>query len=97
MSPEEKREFDKDALIAELQHELDQEISFSNWLKYFSSYIYAEHREVYDKASNRAYELLKINKEGEEADERRKEILEQEGKQTTSGKKDSKSRMDGKG
>ena len=94
MSPEENREFEKDALIAKLQHELDQEVSFSNWLKYFSSYIYAEHREVYDKASNRAYELLKINQEGEEADDRRKEILEQESKQTTSGKKDSKSRVD---
>ena len=94
MSPEENREFEKDALIAELQHKVDKEISFSNWLKYFSSYVYAEHRDVYDKASNMAYELLKINKEGEEADDRRKEILEQESKQTTSGKKNSKSTMD---
>ena len=94
MSPEEKREFDKDALIAELQDKVDKEVSFSNWLKYFSSYVYTEHRDVYDKASNMAYELLKINKEGEEEDERRKRILEQESKQTTSGKKNSKSRMD---
>ena len=53
-----------------------------------------EHKEIYDKASTASYELLKINQKGEEADERRKTILAEEGKQTVSRKKDSKSTMD---
>ena len=89
-------EFDKDALIHKLQDELDKEKKFSQWLQYFSSFIYNEDRKMYDKASNMSYELLKINQEGEEADEKRKEILERESKQITGRKKDSKSRMDDK-
>lgn len=77
-----------------LRKELDDEKKFNEWLKYFSGYIYRKDKDMYDKASNAAYELLTINQEGEEADERRKEILEQESKQTVSGEKDSKSRMD---
>ena len=78
----------------DLKKKLDEEIKFSQWLKYFSGYIYREDKDLYDKASNAAYELLTINQEGEEADGRRNEILEQESKQTASGKKDSKSRVD---
>ena len=92
---------DNDALLHKyqdendkLKEELETEKKFSEWLKYFSGYIYRKNKDLYDKASNAAYELLTINQEGEEADERRKEILEQESKQTTSGKKDSKSRVD---
>ena len=91
MSPEKKASFNKDALLHKLQEELDDEKKFNEWLKYFSGYIYREDKDMYDKASNAAYELLTINIKGEESDERRKEILEQESKESTSGKKDSKS------
>ena len=80
--------------IDSLRADLDDQKKFNEWLKYFSGYIYREDKDMYDKASNAAYELLTINIKGEEGDERRKEILEQESKQTTSRKKDSKSRVD---
>ena len=94
MSPEKKASFNKDALLHKLQEELDDEKKFNEWLKYFSGYIYREDKDMYDKASNAAYELLTINIKGEESDERRKEILAEESKQTVSGKKDSKSTVD---
>ena len=94
MSPKAKKESKKDIIIVQLQNELDKERKFSQWLQYFSSFIYNEDRKMYDRASNMSYELLKINQEGEEADDRRKEILEQESKQTVGGKKDSKSGVD---
>ena len=93
-SPEQIARFNKDALIAKLQNQVEEEQKFNEWLKYFSGYIYREHKDIYDKASKTAYELLKINIEGEEEDERRKEILEREGKEASSRKKDSKSRVD---
>ena len=91
MSPEQEERFDKDALLHKLQDELDREKRFNEWLKYFSGYIYREDKDMYDKASNAAYELLTINIKGEESDERRKEILAEESKQPVSGKKNSKS------
>ena len=93
-SPEETARLDSDVLICTLQHELEEEKRFNEWLKYFSGYVYREHKDIYDKASKAAYELLKINLQGEEADDRRKEILAEESKQTVSRKKDSKSTMD---
>ena len=80
--------------IDSLRADLDDQKKFNEWLKYFSGYIYREDKDMYDKASNRAYQLLKINIKGEEGDERRKEILEQESKRSVGGKKDSKSRVD---
>ncbi len=93
-SPEQIARFNKDALIAKLQHQVEEEQRFNEWLKYFSGYVFREHKDIYDKASKAAYELLKINLQGEEADGRRKEILAEESKQTVSGKKDSKGTMD---
>jgi hypothetical protein len=93
-SPEQIARFNKDALIAKLQYQLEEEQKFNEWLKYFSGYIYREHKDTYGKASTTAYELLKINLEGEEANERRKEILAKESKQITSREKNSKSSMD---
>ena len=80
--------------IDSLRADLDDQKKFNEWLKYFSGYIYREDKDMYDKASNAAYELLTINIKGEEGDERRKEILEQESKRSVGGKKDSKSRVD---
>ena len=77
-----------------LKADLDDEKKFNEWLKYFSGYIYREDKDMYDKASNAAYELLTINIKGEEGDDRRKEILEQESKRSTGRKKDSESRVD---
>ena len=85
-SPEQIARFNKDALIAKLQHQVEEEQRFNEWLKYFSGYVFREHKDIYDKASKAAYELLKINLQGEEADGRRKEILAEESKQTVSGK-----------
>ena len=45
-------EFDKDALIHKLQDELDKEKKFSQWLQYFSSFIYNEDRKMYDDKGN---------------------------------------------
>ena len=81
-----------DIMVAQI--EIDDEKKLNEWLEYFSAYIYRKDKDMYDKASNRAYQLLKINIKGEEGDERRKEILEQESKRSVGGKKDSKSRVD---
>ena len=85
---------DKDALLHKLQDELDKEKKYNEWMKYFVAYVWREDKDFYGKASNSSYELLTINQKGEEADERRKEILGEESKHDVSGEKNSKSGVD---
>ena len=82
--------YKNDGLLHKCQDELEKEKNFNKWLTYFSGFIYREHREIYNKASKVAYEMLKINSDSEEAAGKREEILKEDKKKPKKPKKGGK-------
>ena len=65
MSPEKTEAFEKDALLHKLQHELEEANEYVKFLEWFSGAVYELDKDMYDKASKVAHEMIKINKEKE--------------------------------
>jgi len=66
MSPEKTEAFEKDALLHKLQHELDEANEYIKFLEWISGTVYKLDKDMYDKASKVAHEMIKIKKEKEE-------------------------------
>ena len=63
MSPEKKERFEKDALIHKLQDMFDKAQKEMKWFENFAGAMYKLDKDMYDKASKIAYEMLKAKKE----------------------------------